>query len=139
MQYTPRWATLSTNKQLFKFTLILTDNFLPFKDSISKQIFLEQRKKKYHKLMRPIQPCVIIVGETLQTAKDFYVLFENVEYKLHSVLAAVDTCFKIIHVMNLVYPPEAYNTWMFIQRYFYKLYIQEEKVPTCVTGLISEL
>lgn len=64
--------------------------------------------------MRPIQPCVIIVGETLQTAKN-YVLFENVEYKLHSVLAAVDMCFKIIHVMNLVvYPPEAYNTWMFI-------------------------
>ncbi|XP_071569526.1 uncharacterized protein [Temnothorax nylanderi] len=72
------------------------------KDSVSKQIFLEQRKEKYQKLMRPIQPCVIIVGETLQTAKDFYVLFENVEYKLSSVLGAVDTCFKVIHVMNLV-------------------------------------
>ncbi|XP_011859100.1 PREDICTED: uncharacterized protein LOC105556612 [Vollenhovia emeryi] len=108
-------------------------------DSVSKQIFLEQRKKKYEKLMRPIQPCVIVVGETLQTAKDFYVLFENIEYKLTSILAAVDTCFKIIHVMNLVYPPEAYNTWMFIQRYFYELYLQKEKVPTCVTGLMSEL
>ncbi|RLU15095.1 hypothetical protein DMN91_012982 [Ooceraea biroi] len=109
------------------------------KDSVSKQICLEQRKKKYEKLMRPIQPCVIIVGETLHTAKDFYVLFDNVEYKLNSVLAAVDTCFKIIHVMNLVYPSEAYNTLMFIQRYFYKLYLQTEKVPTCVTSLISEL
>lgn len=61
-----------------------------------------------------IQPCILIVGSLLYP-KQVMVYFDDVKYKIITVLKAIDVCFKIFHVFNLEYPLESYNVWLFLQ------------------------
>lgn len=61
-----------------------------------------------------IQPCILIVGSLLYP-KQVMVYFDDVKYKIITILKAIDVCFKIFHVFNLEYPLESYNVWLFLQ------------------------
>jgi len=60
-----------------------------------------------------IQPCLLIVG-TISEPSQIMVYFDNIRYKVFSIVRGIDICFKIFHVFNLEYPIQSLNVWLFI-------------------------
>ncbi|RXG71335.1 hypothetical protein Avbf_10153 [Armadillidium vulgare] len=70
---------------------------------------IEERMKREHekqlKNCNGCQPFVIeVVGTSSQSLQSFYTYVDGVRYKLPTLLAAVDLCFKAIQVFHLEYP-----------------------------------
>lgn len=74
------------------------DSCLIFVEEVSDlKIRLEQMKTKYSKLnlyntKNTCQPFIGVVND-----KDFYIIFDNIFYKVNSMLNAIDTCFKLFY------------------------------------------
>jgi len=61
-----------------------------------------------------VQPYVVIVGDVAsQDATYHYAIINNTHYQLETAVKAIDVCFKLYHVLNLEYPPEAEQIWYF--------------------------
>lgn len=75
-----------------------------FKNTVSE---IEDFIKILKNEKRPVQLFIFIIG-VLQNQKKFLFFFDCIKYKLFSVISAIDICFKIFHLFNLEYPPEAY-------------------------------
>lgn len=65
------------------------------------------------------QPQVVAVGDTVMSAKDYYLLYDEVIYHLDSLVKAIDICFKVFFVFNAEYPAEAADVWTFLQKGVY--------------------
>jgi len=64
---------------------------------------------------------VVIVGSSTTVEIEYYTVFEDIYYKLETVIKAFDVCFKSFHTLNLEYPVEAKQVWTFFQIYFYTI------------------
>lgn len=58
---------------------------------------------------------------------------------MRTTLAAVDTCFKTYFALDVKYPSVAYPVWLFIQRFFYNIYIEGDENVSRVDTVISSL
>ena len=67
------------------------------------------------------------------------VIVDNTIYKLHSITAAVDCCFKIFLTLNAEYPVESTGIWYFIQKGFYQIKTPWDKNYTTVSALLSDI
>ena len=79
--------------------------------------YRRQRLKKIQILQlkgTPIQPCLLIVGETTNV-KEVFVFFDGVKYALLNVIQAADVCFKLFFIFNLKYPDAASAFYKFIE------------------------
>lgn len=85
-----------------------------------------------------IQPCLLIVG-TISEPSQIMVYFDNIKYKVFSVVRAIDICFKIFHVFNLEYPIQSLNVWLFIQKLYFNISSKYDKPCPLVNQIISEL
>ncbi len=85
-----------------------------------------------------IQPTVIVIMEDREP-KEFYVYFDDIKYKMFTLIAAIDCCFKCFHVFDLKYPLECINIWQFIQNYYFKLTHEEDDVIIVNSQLIKSL
>lgn len=90
-------------------------------------------KNKYKNLGIKPQPVIFIVD-----AKEFYLVYDSLFFKFNSVIKALDTVFKVFFVLNLEYPKEIYNFWLFIQIYFYNI-PDTKNISSAVTSLITQL
>jgi len=61
----------------------------------------------------------------------------DILYKVDTPLRAIDLCFKIFHVMNASYPPEAETAWTFIEQIVYKF--PKTKTYVSVNSLMSDV
>ena len=86
-----------------------------------------------------VQPIIVLVGPSLSQISTSYVQVNNVRYKLRTPLAAIDLCFKTFFAMDAAYPSECYAVWLFMQRYFYDIYLKEDLNNIRVTSVISSL
>ncbi|RXG56726.1 hypothetical protein Avbf_15154 [Armadillidium vulgare] len=87
-----------------------------------------------------IQPFVIaVVGTSSQSLQSFYTYVDGVRYKLPTLLAAVDLCFKAIQVFHLEYPVACINTWWFVQKGLYGINTQCDRQSPEVSALITEV
>lgn len=82
---------------------------------------LELKLEKLRKYNCPLQPLVLVVGESIINPESVFIVLGNQKYKLNTVAQAVDTCFKVIHVTNTQYQHECSDLWLVIQRGFYHL------------------
>lgn len=80
----------------------------------------EKKVKLYADRGTPLQPYMIVVGETLTTIHEFYVCVDKLQYKVNSALSALDILFKIYHVLDAGYPPESEHLWILMQLSLYK-------------------
>lgn len=103
------------------------------------QEIITRRKEKYSQLGITLQPLVIIVGPNISQISQYYVLVDDTYYVLNSIVAAVDTCFKVLHALNLEYPVESLPIWTFIQKGFYKLKTAYDTEYVSVNSLLSDL
>lgn len=86
-----------------------------------------------------LQPLLIFVGPTLSNITASYVQINTVRYEFRNPLKALDMCFKAFHALDAAYQDECQAVWLFIQRYFYDLYLTEDKNIPRVTNLLSSL
>lgn len=69
-----------------------------------------------------VQPYVVIVGDVNgQDPLYYYTIINDIQYQLETAVKAIDLCFKLYHVLNLEYPPEAEQIWYFFEQYFFEL------------------
>jgi len=100
---------------------------------------ITRRKQKYSQLGITLQPLIIIVGPSINEISKYFVLVNDTYYVLNSILTAVDTCFKIFHALNLLYPVESLPVWSFIQKGFYKIKTAYDSEYVSVNSLLSDL
>jgi len=100
---------------------------------------ITRRKKKYSQLGITLQPLIIIVGPSINEISKYFVLVNDTYYVLNSIVTAVDTCFKIFHALNLLYPVESLPVWSFIQKGFYKIKTAYDSEYVSVNSLLSDL
>nr|XP_012215648.1 PREDICTED: uncharacterized protein LOC105668052 [Linepithema humile] len=86
-----------------------------------------------------LQPTLIFVGPTLTNITASYVQIDNVRYELRTPLKALDTCFKAFHALDAAYQEECQAIWLFIQKYFYDLYLKEDSNIPRVKSILSSL
>lgn len=79
-------------------------------------------------MKQTVQPFIIIVGPTLRDIENYYVVVDDILYKLNNILQAVDICFKIFMVLDAQYPTECEQIWLFLQQYIYKQQTINDKV-----------
>jgi len=75
-----------------------------------------------------VQPFIIIVGPSVREIESYYVVVDDVLYKLDNILKAIDICFKIFMVLDAQYPIECEQVWLFFQLYIYKQPTENDKV-----------
>ncbi|CAI6376164.1 unnamed protein product [Macrosiphum euphorbiae] len=71
--------------------------------------------------------------------KGNFSFFDCIKYKFFSIISAIDICFKIFHLFNLEYPPEACIAWLFIQKYFYCLNTKFDKSHPMLGRILLDL
>ncbi|XP_071571495.1 uncharacterized protein [Temnothorax nylanderi] len=86
-----------------------------------------------------LQPTLVFVGPTLSNITASYVQIDAVRYELRTPLKALDTCFKAFHALDAAYQEECRAVWLFIQKYFYDLYLKEDDNIPRVTNILSSL
>jgi hypothetical protein len=91
---------------------------------------LSQRKQKVSDLALTVQPSIYIVGSSLDVITSYFVVIDDVKYRLSNILSAVESCFKGIWALNAKYPLEAHNVWSSLQVSCYKLTSKFDKVST---------
>lgn len=82
-----------------------------------------------------LQPTPIIIEK--KTSFECYVYVDNQFYPVSTPLRAVDITFKIIHILNALYPTEAEQIWLLLHKAVYKLDTAWDKQFTCVMSLLS--
>lgn len=85
-----------------------------------------------------LQPLIIIVLEC-GIVNACFTNIDDILYKHHSVLSALNSCFSIFHVLNLSYPRECHNVWYFIQHYLYNIKTKYDKPVSCVANLMGSI
>ncbi|XP_035702846.1 uncharacterized protein LOC118434144 [Folsomia candida] len=85
------------------------------------------------------QPFVLCVGnlKTL-TIQQAYIMVERRLIAAETLVKAVDTCFKIFHVLQLQFPEECYGVWSFFDHSVFKIN-EITAPPSCVLSLSSQI
>ncbi|XP_030762270.1 uncharacterized protein LOC115887090 [Sitophilus oryzae] len=99
---------------------------------------IEDKKKKLAKYGLTLQPFVIIEGASYNNISNVYVSFNNILYKVNSVLKGVDTCFQIITIFDLKYPYEAEHVWLFLQKSVYNIHTKYDNIPN-ILDIINKI
>lgn len=86
-----------------------------------------------------LQPTLVFVGPTLSNITASYVQIDTVRYEFRTPLKALDTCFKAFYALDAEYQEECRAIWLFIQKYFYDLYLKEDNNIPRVTSILSSL
>ncbi|XP_017475753.1 PREDICTED: uncharacterized protein LOC108366005 [Rhagoletis zephyria] len=67
-----------------------------------------------------LQPQILVIGKELSRLESYYIVFDNILYKVPTFVRALDILFKLFHVLNFEYPIEAKYLFDFIEKYFFK-------------------
>jgi len=70
-----------------------------------------------------VQPFVVVVGNINEadSSMQYYTIIDDVHFLLETLLKAIDLCFKLFHVLNLEYSPQAQQVWHFFEHYFFDI------------------
>jgi len=86
-----------------------------------------------------VQPFIFIIGDDIFNIREFYIYFDNIIYKLHTLLKCIDVCFKIFIVFNMQYPVDCRNVWVFIQHFFFEIKTKFDIHNSKIKSLIHSL
>lgn len=100
---------------------------------------LERHFCRMRLLGHPVSPLPVIVGQSLdklQTA--FVAIDENTAFYVSNGVHAVDLCFKCFHALQVAYPPQAQNVWLFLQHAVYQVATPTDRVSVAVNSLLAD-
>ncbi|XP_036139039.1 uncharacterized protein LOC118644497 isoform X2 [Monomorium pharaonis] len=99
----------------------------------------EQRIDAMYQKGLTVQPYIIVVGPTLAEITSFFVSVDKVLYNMTSAFKAIDTCFKIFHVLNIEYPTASNHIWLLIQRELYKFTTKYDRNSSFILEVINAM
>jgi len=67
------------------------------------------------------------------------VQIEDIRYHLRTAVAALDVCFKAFFALQLEFPKDVLPVWLFIQKYFFNMNMQDDVHLSRVTSVVSSL
>src|SRR5437762_14281923 len=68
------------------------------------------------------QPFLVIIGnESTLKFEQFFVMAERKVVVCNSFLQALDSCFKLYHIMNASFPSQCKDSWEFISSFFFSM------------------
>lgn len=79
----------------------------------------------------------MFVGPNVSNITASYIQIDTVQYQFRTPLKVLDTCFKAFHVLDAAYSEECHTVRFFLQKYFYDLYLKEDKQIPRETNVIS--
>lgn len=91
------------------------------------------------KLKETVQSYIIIVGPQITLIEAFYIVIDDITYKVENILQAIDILYKIFQVLNIKYPIGCDQVWLFIQKYVYDRTTKWDKNDKSVMNLMDEL
>ncbi|KAK4886725.1 hypothetical protein RN001_002996 [Aquatica leii] len=114
----PPKGRIKVDNKHWKFSTIETADAIICHAKIPGDInnIIDIQKEKASLRKQQVQPYLIIEGPTLKEIRKVYVIVDELRYQFESSKKAFDTCFKLFHVMNASYPPQAEHIWLLIQR-----------------------
>lgn len=68
-----------------------------------------------------------------------YLSIDDKIFSFEDPVAAIDTCFKIIHSLNVKYSQLCESIWVFIQKFIYRINSSSDSKYRSVINLINEL
>jgi len=86
-----------------------------------------------------VQPYIIVVGETLENIKTFFVCVDSILYEVPSTLKALDICFKAFHVLDAEYPSASEHIWQLIQVGLYNFSTKYDKKIPYIMEILTTL
>lgn len=97
------------------------------------------RQEAATKLKETVQPYIIALVPQITDIEAFYIIIDDVMYKMENILKAVDILYKIFQVLNIKYPSACEQVWLFIQKYIYGRTTKWDKFDKYVMKLIENL
>ncbi|XP_011883998.1 PREDICTED: uncharacterized protein LOC105571137 [Vollenhovia emeryi] len=80
---------------------------------------LQERTAKLLSFGQPSQPIAVIVGPSFDEIKQCFVVINTFRYEVETPIKAVDLIFKLCNTLNIRYPLEVGQLFMFLQRGVY--------------------
>ena len=108
--------------------------YILFQTVISMHEALQKRRDLLFELGLTLQPLAVVIGEE-EHPERFLVVIDDFFYEVESPLKAIDIVFKSFHALNLDYPPEAEQLWLFLQTKVYRITTRYDKHFTGVQSL----
>lgn len=69
---------------------------------------------------QPSQPIAVIIGPSFDEIKQCFIVINTFRYEAETPLKAVDLVFKLCNALNIRYPIEVGQLFMFLQRAVYE-------------------
>jgi hypothetical protein len=98
-----------------------------------------KRQETANKLKETIKPYIIAVGSDLTAIQAFYIVIDDLMYKMENILMAVDILYKIFQILHIKYPSACEQVWLFIQKCIYGRTTKWDKNDKSVMNLIDHL
>lgn len=108
-----------------------------FQDDSDLEVKLKNRQKLHFDMGVTSQPLVAVIGIDVQT--QVLVVVEDIKYQASTVMRGVDLLFKISMALDCEYSTEIKNVLLFIQRYFYKISTDHDKMSPCISTFMNKL
>ncbi|KAJ8909351.1 hypothetical protein NQ315_014971 [Exocentrus adspersus] len=82
---------------------------------------LLKRKVKLDLYNLPMQPVGVGIGDIEKGIEYFYLVINQIKYKVNSSIRCLELLYKAIHALNLEYPPECQQIWLVVQELIFKM------------------
>lgn len=77
-----------------------------------------------------VQPYIIIVGPNLSNIHAFYVVIDDQNYQLATLLDALKFCFQTYFILDVKYTPESEHLWFLLQWELFNIICEKDiKIP----------
>lgn len=87
-----------------------------------------------------VQPYIIVVGDKKKfSVESVYVIIDNIEYAVDSVLKALDVCFKAFNVFNAAYTSQSEQIWLLLQVGLYRFRTKFDARLNCVDEVLHDM
>lgn len=80
-----------------------------------------------------LQPSVCVVGAP-EKPDGFYILVDDVLYKVDSTVRCLELIFKVFHSLDIEYPAECESVWLFVQELIFDMK-SSKKCPSAAAVL----
>lgn len=98
---------------------------------------ITQRIIKLNKYGLSFQPLTVVVDSKEAVAAQ--VVLESFRYVVPTPMEAFDVCYKMFFVFNVEYPAESISSFLFIQKYVYKMPLKVSQACASIETLATSL
>lgn len=85
-----------------------------------------------------VSPFAVIVGVDVEHITASYVYIDGVQFKVGSVLQAIDITFKAVHALHAEFQEQSQSIWLLFQKVMYNITTEWDPKLTVVEELLAK-